>query len=379
MTASRWIDRPEDLAAAVERWRASDEVCLDTEFVFERTYRPRLGLVQVASDDEIALVDPLAAGDLEALAPLLAAGSTRKVLHAGAGDVAILRRATRVPPRPLLDTQIAAAYAGLGTNLAYAALVRELAGVELPKHETRTDWLRRPLSPEQLRYAAEDVVHLPGVARELERRLVELGRLAWALEDSAVLAEEDFETDPAEAWRRVKGLERLPPFPRRVARELAAWREREAERRDLARPFLLRDETLLALAQKKEPTMGEVSKLPGFEARRHAAFAGEWLAALAAARAAVEAGAGADPPRQRSPLDRDRREQLERAVADLVARHATGLGLPPELLLSRRQRGRLYAAWDGTAPLSAPLTGYRREMLAEELDEIAGHALSPAC
>lgn len=368
MTASRWIDRPEDLAAAVERWLTADEVCLDTEFVFERTYRPRLGLVQVAADDEIALVDPLAAGDLETLAPLLAATSTRKVLHAGAGDVAILRRATRVPPRPLLDTQIAAAFAGLGTNLSYAALVRELAGVELPKHETRTDWLRRPLSPEQLRYAAEDVVHLPGVARELERRLVELGRMAWALEDSATLAEEDFETEPAEAWRRVKGLDRLPPLQRRVARELAAWREREAERRDLARPFLLRDETLLALAQKREPTMGEVSKLPGFEARRHAAYAGEWLAALAAARAAVEAGAGADPPRPRSPLDRERRELLERAVADLVARRATELGLPPELLLSRRQRGRLYAAWDGDAPLSTPLTGFRRDLLGAELD-----------
>ncbi|GMU64913.1 MAG: hypothetical protein AMXMBFR36_11870 [Acidobacteriota bacterium] len=372
MTGSRWIDRPEDLAAAVERWLAADEVCLDTEFVFERTYRPRLGLIQVAADDEIALVDPLAAGDLETLAPLLAATSTRKVLHAGAGDVAILRRATRVPPRPLLDTQIAAAFAGLGTNLSYAALVRELAGVELPKHETRTDWLRRPLSPEQLRYAAEDVVHLPGVARELERRLVELGRMAWALEDSATLAEEDFVTDPEEAWRRVKGIDRLPPFARRVARELAAWREREAERRDLARPFLLRDETLLALAQRKtEPTMGEVSKLPGFEARRHAAFAGEWIAALSAAREAAEAGASADPPRPRSPLDRERRELLERAVADLVARRAIELGLPPELLLSRRQRGRLYAAWDGTAPLAAPLTGFRRELLGADLDETA--------
>lgn len=376
MTASRWIDRPEVLAAAVERWLAADEVCLDTEFVFERTYRPRLGLVQVAADGEIALIDPLVAGELDVLAPLLASTATRKVLHAGAGDVAILRRATRTPPRPLLDTQIAAAFAGLGTNLAYSALVREIAGVDLPKHETRTDWLRRPLSPEQLRYAAEDVEHLPGVARELERRLTELGRLAWALEDSAALAEEDFETDPVEAWRRVKGIDRLPPAARRVARELAAWREREAERRDLARPFLLRDETLLALAQKKtEPTMREISKLPGFDARRHAAFAGEWLAALAAARAAAEAGAGADPPRTRSPLDRDRRELLERAVADLVARRAAELSLPPELLLSRRQRGRLYAAWDGRGPLAAPLSGFRRELLAAAIDELT----PPAC
>src|SRR5690606_36577494 len=168
------------------------------------------------------------------LATLLADPEVRKLLHAGSGDVPILRRATGVAPAGLLDTQIAAALAGLGVGLSYAALISELLGVDLPKHETRTDWLRRPLSPEQLRYAADDVLYLPEAAARLEGRLLELGRLEWALEDSAEIATLEDRSDPEEAWRRVRGLERLPERPRRIARLLAAWREREAERLDLA-------------------------------------------------------------------------------------------------------------------------------------------------
>ena len=262
MTEPLWIDRPDELAAGVERWRASGlgrsraeggtagDIALDTEFVFERTFRPRLGLIQIAAGGEIALIDTVRIADLSPLAALLQAENVRKILHSGSGDVPILRRATGASLRPLFDTQIAAAFAGLGPALSYAALIRELFAVELPKHETRTDWLRRPLSPAQLRYAAEDVEQLATAAAELERRLLALGRLEWAVEDSAALA--DLEADgalPAEAWRRVKGIDRLSPHGRAVARALAAWREREADRLDLARPFLLRDETLLALAR----------------------------------------------------------------------------------------------------------------------------------
>jgi hypothetical protein len=203
-----WIDRREQLAAAVERWRAGAApggVALDTEFVFERTFRPRLGLIQIAAGGEIALVDTVRIADLSPLAALLTAPNVRKIVHSGSGDVPILRRATGASPQPLFDTQIAAAFAGLGPSLSYAALIRELFAVELPKHETRTDWLRRPLSTDQLRYAAEDVEQLEAAATELERRLRELGRLEWALEDSAELSLlESDAADASVAWRRVK-------------------------------------------------------------------------------------------------------------------------------------------------------------------------------
>ncbi len=369
-----WIDRPETLTAAAARWEGSPaDVALDTEFVFERTYRPRLGIVQIAVAGEIALVDAVRIPDLSPLGPLLADPGRRKLLHSGSGDIPILRRAGGGALRGLLDTQIAAAFAGLGPSLSYAALVQLLLGVELAKHETRTDWLRRPLSPDQLRYAAEDVEYLPAVAADLEERLRVLGRLEWALEDSAALAVNDGDTpDPAVAWRRVKGLDRLNTASRAVARALAAWREREAERADMARPFLLRDETLLAIAKRDALDPADAKALPGFDARRHAHLVPRWVAALQAARAEVEAGT-APPEDPRPPADvRERQDALSVRVATLVTRKATELGLPGEQLLSRRQRDRAIETWlrDGGS-LAATVGGFRGALFGPELDALA--------
>ena len=372
MTATAaWIDRPEALADAVARWQASPaDIALDTEFVFERTYRPRLGIIQIAVGGEIALIDGVRLRDLSALGPLLADPGHRKLLHSGSGDIPILRRAGGAPLRGLLDTQIAAAFAGLGPSLSYAALVKTLLGVELAKHETRTDWTRRPLSPDQLRYAAEDVEYLPAVAAALEEQLRTLGRFEWVLEDSATAAALDGDTpDPAVAWRRVKGLDRLNTASRAVARALAAWREREADRADLARPFLLRDETLVALAKRDALEPADAATLPGYDPRRHASFGARWAAALEAARAEVAAGT-APPEDPRAPAEvRDRVEAIGVRVAALVTQKATELGLPGEQLLSRRQRERAIEAWlrDGGS-LAASLGGFRGALLGAELD-----------
>ena len=372
--AATWIDRPDALAAAAARWQTgAADVALDTEFVFERTYRPRLGIVQICVAGEIALIDAVRVPDLSALGPLLAAPARRKLLHSGSGDLPILRRAGGAPLRGLFDTQIAAAFAGLGPSLSYAALVKTLLGVELAKHETRTDWLRRPLSPDQLRYAAEDVEYLPAVAADLEERLRVLGRLEWAIEDSATLATLDGDTpDPAVAWRRVKGIDRLSTAPRAVARSLAAWREREADRLDLARPFLLRDETMLALAKRDALAPADAPALPGYDQRRHSHQVSRWVAALQAARAEAAAGtAPSDDPR--TPADvRDRLEAIGVRVAALVTQKATVLGLPAELLLSRRQRERAIEAWlRAGGSLSAAVGGFRGALLGAELDAVA--------
>ena len=371
MPPALWIDRPDQLAAAVARWGGAAAIAVDTEFVFERTYRPRLGIIQLAAGDEIALVDAVRLRDLSPLAAVLG-GGPRKILHSGSGDLPILRRATGAATGPVFDTQIAAAFAGLGTGLSYAALVKTLFGIELGKHETRTDWLRRPLSADQLRYAAEDVEHLPGAAAELERRLTELGRLDWVLADSAALAAIDSDTpDPAVAWRRVKGLDRLPASARAVGRALAAWREREAERMDLARPFLLRDETIVALARREALAMSDVATLPGYDARRHGSHGARWIAALAEARAAVDAGTAPpdDPPFDRA--ERDRRDAIEKAMAAVVTKKAAELELAPELLLSRRQRERAIDAWGGSGSLADAVGGFRGELFRAELDALA--------
>ena len=377
MITPNWIDRPDALAAGLSRWRRAGQaaaIALDTEFVFERTFRPRLGLIQIAAGDEIALVDAVRLPDLRPLAELFAEEAGRKVLHSGSGDVPLLFRATGFRPRPLFDTQIAAAFVGLGPSLSYAALVRELFGVELPKHETRTDWIRRPLSAAQLRYAAEDVEHLVAAAEELERRLLALGRLDWVLEESAALAELQPErAEPLTAWRRVRGLDRLPPPARAVARALAAWRELEAERLDLARSFVLRDETLLALARRSAITADEAAELPGFEARRHARHAANWVTALTAAHAAVDSGTAPPEPTTLPAREREIRRALDEGMATIANRRAGELGLAPELLLSRRQRERAIAAWRerGVPSLAEAIGGFRGRLLGAEIDALA--------
>lgn len=361
-----WIDRAPALAAACERWRAGRELALDTEFVFERTYLPRLGLIQVAAGGEVALVDPLAISDLSPLGRLLADPEVTKLVHAAGQDAAVLARATGAVAAPLFDTQAAAAMAGLGASLSYAALVESLLGVALGKHETRTDWLRRPLRPEQLRYAAEDVFFLPAAAALLRARLAELGRLEWAAEESAAAAAPGLEpVEPELAWRRLRGIERLAPRARRVARELAAWREREAARRDLARPFLMRDETLLALARRGALDAESAPKLPGFDARRHAGLLAAWSSALAAALAAADAAGAAEVP-VAAPASRPRL-RLDGELAALAAGRAAELGLAPELLLPRRVRERLLDAWEAGRPLADGLDGWRAVALAPAL------------
>ncbi|MEQ1760573.1 MAG: ribonuclease D [Vicinamibacterales bacterium] len=374
MTRTIPIDRPDQLAAAVARWQTAPSIALDTEFVRERTFRAKLGLVQVAVAGEVALVDTVRITDLSPLSTILGSTGIRKILHSCSEDLPVLRRATGASLGPLFDTQIAAAFAGLGPSLSYAALILALFGVHLDKDETRTDWLRRPLSPAQLRYAADDVEYLHEAAAELERRLVTLGRLEWALEDSATLAAMDADGPaPADAWRRVKGLDRYPPSVRAVARGLAAWREREAARLDVARPFLLRDETLIALARRDSVSLQEIVRLPGYDARRHASYASQWIEALAAARAEVETGTTVEPPAP-SKADLDRRRAIEDACSALVARRASELSLAPELVLSRRQLDRALDAWAGRGSLAAALGGFRGALLGDELDALAASA-----
>jgi ribonuclease D len=357
------------LAAWCARARGASAVALDTEFVFERTFWPRPGLVQLAGQHDIALVDALAVADFAPLAGLLTAPNVLKVVHSGSGDALVLERLTGVRPAPLFDTQVAAAYCGLGGALSYAALVELLTGTKLGKHETRTDWTRRPLSPEQLRYAAEDVADLLAVAAELRARLEALGRLGWVLEESAAAVAPDPEREkPENAWRRLRGFDRLPPKVRAIARELARWRELEARARDLPRGFVLADETLVALARRGSFAPAEAKKLPGYDARRHAALVESWRDALSAAEAVSES---APPDEPRAPVlsvtELDRRD---RAVAAVVEKKAAELALPPELLLSRRQRDALLRRWEGRSPLSAGLAGFRRALLGGDLDSL---------
>jgi ribonuclease D len=231
------------LAELATRLRAQPRVGLDTEFLRERTYRAQLCLVQLSWAGGSVCVDPLALEDLGPLAQLLTAPAV-KVMHASRQDLEVLLPVAGLT-RPVFDTQIAAGLTGLPAQIGYAELVRRLLGHELAKSHTRTDWSRRPLSAEQLAYALDDVNYLLPLADRLQQELARLGRLAWLEEELQELADAGtLSVDPEKAWQRLKGLRDLDPGRLRLARALAAWRERNAIEHDRPRGWILEESVL---------------------------------------------------------------------------------------------------------------------------------------
>jgi ribonuclease D len=357
----------EALAAAARRWMAAPAVALDTEFVRERTFYPRLGLIQVADGQATYLLDPLAVRDLGPLAELCRAGGTLKVLHSASEDVEVFYRALGVVPEPLFDTQVAAGLAGAGSALGYQRLLAALLGVELSKGETRTDWLARPLSAAQLAYAAEDVTYLLPLYDRLRQELAALGRLDWALADSAaVLDVGRLAVDPEGGFRRVRGAGRLDRRQLAVLRALAAWRDREARQRDLPRSFVLRDEALLELAVRQPATGEDLRRVAGIEPSQAARDGSAWLEAI---RGAMDLDAAELPAEAWRPPSSTAVRGLERRLREVVRERAAALSLPPELLAPRRALDAVLrsALCDPEPRLPRDLGGWRREVVGEEL------------
>ncbi len=252
------------LAAACERLSNADYVTIDTEFIRETTYWPLLCLAQLGGPDEALAVDALADGlDLAPLFELLADPGTLKVFHAGSQDVEIFYHLAGVVPAPMFDTQIAAMVCGFGDSAGYETLVSKLTGESLDKHSRFTDWRRRPLTDRQLRYALGDVTHLRVVYDKLSARLKKTGREGWVAEEMAVLTNPDtYASHPEEAWKRLK----IRSSERRflgLVRALAAWRDREAQSRDLTRNRVLRDEVLMGIAAHPPGNATELGAIRG--------------------------------------------------------------------------------------------------------------------
>ena len=244
-----YIANQENLAAFAERAMHSSVLAIDTEFLREKTYYAKLCLIQLATDDETAIVDPFAVDDLKVLAPVLRNENVMKLFHAGNQDLEILLREVGVLPHPLFDTQVAAALLGHTQQIGYAALVHAECGVTLKKIDSFTDWSRRPLSDSQLEYAADDVVYLPRMYERMRAQLVELGRLSWLDRDFEDLADPArYAANERERYKRLKRVSQLSRRQLSAAREVAAWRELEAQRRDVPRKWVVTDE-----ACKREP------------------------------------------------------------------------------------------------------------------------------
>ena len=253
-----------NLAAACTRLAEADYVTIDTEFIRETTYWPLLCLAQLGGPDEALAVDALADGlDLAPLFALLADPNTLKVFHAGRQDVEIFYHLAGAIPSPMFDTQVAAMVCGFGDSAGYETLVSKLTGESLDKHSRFTDWRQRPLTDRQLKYALSDVIHLRVVYEKLSAKLEETGRESWVTEEMALLTSPDtYSSHPEEAWKRLK----IRSSERRflgLVREIAAWRDREAQSRDLTRNRILRDEVLMGIAAHPPGNATELGAIRG--------------------------------------------------------------------------------------------------------------------
>ena len=368
--ATRFIDRPEALRDAVERWLEVPELAFDTEFVRERTYYARLGLIQIFDGREVALIDPVALPDLSPLSAVLTHPGVLKIAHSASEDLSILRLRLGVLPRPLFDTQLAASLVGMSPPPGYQRLITETLGVTLAKEETRTDWVRRPLSAGQLAYAGEDVEHLLPAFHKLRERLHELGRWDWAVEDSeSMLVEAATDEAEDEVFLRFRSASRLKPAQQQALRDLAAWREREAKRRDLPRRFVINDDLLFDLATKPPATEQDLRSLKGYDARQVERQVPEILRLVIETHA--EAKRSARAVLVPADLRPDEKRRLE-TLREVVQKEAERLAIRPDVLANRRPLERLIRGQARTT--AQAFQGWRAEVLSPLLDPV----LSPA-
>jgi ribonuclease D len=345
------------VTALAERLAAAPWIALDTEFLRERTYRPQLCLLQFAAPGEALCVDPLADVRLEVLEPVLARG-VPKILHAARQDLEVLWPLFGAIA-PVFDTQVAAALAGMPSQIGYSELVRRLLGIELEKGQTRTDWSRRPLSEAQLHYAIDDVVHLAALREALLEQLDKLGRLTWLDEELHGLARADrLFVDPETAHERLRWSTELDPDRARLLKLLAAWRERRAVEKDRPRSWILEDAALRALALRAPRSLEELGRIeeltPGFIERSGPAM----LELIEAA----SLPATLPPPAPRPRPDPAVQARVKRLAA-IVQQRATDLGLVPEVLATRRD---LESIVRGETDADV-LAGWRRDAVGEEL------------
>jgi len=367
MRDAKLITTQPDLDTAVFRLHGAARLALDTEFMRERTYFPQLCLVQVATDADCYLVDPLAGLDLGEFHALLAGPARVKILHAARQDLEVLTLTGGRVPGPVFDTQVAAALLGFAPQAGYAELVARQLGHSLDKAQTRTDWSRRPLTPAQLAYAADDVHHLLALHTQLEAALEAKGRAQWAREEMAGCADPAlYRTEPTEAWRRLKGLGRLRPAERAAARALAEWRERRAIESDRPRGWILADEALFALATEAPATTEALERIRGLPPGVVQKRGEELLQLLASAREAPPlAGEEADWSGRRPTPEETR---LAARLMQIVREEAAGLGIAPEVLATRRD---IEAIALGTRD-NALTRGWRRAVVGEKLLAAAG-------
>ncbi len=354
------VATPDALERCTEEWLRMPAIAMDTEFERQQSFYPVPALVQFSNGSRHWLLDPLALSDMNPLVRLLRAPDTVKVIHACSEDLQVLQQLCGVLPDPVFDTQIAAALLGEPIQTSYSKFVRSRFGVCLADDQTRSDWLRRPLSADQLRYAVEDVRWLLPLYKELLRELQALGRLEWLQEDCARLAGRvDAPASDASLLRKIKGGARLRGRDRILLLGLCRWRDHQARRSNRIRKRVLSDERLLEIAQQCPGTERELKTITG------RALSGTQRRQVLELCAAHERDAAcAEALEQTQARARSRSRALCRELQAQVAAHAQTLGIEAALLMSRDECREVAESVYGSGRLPEKLQdGWRRETL----------------
>ena len=357
------VESAQHLEQVVNDWLKCETIGIDTEFVRERTWRANLGLIQLSDGETVWLVDPLKTGPLDPLATLLDSQSITKILHAPPEDLDVLLYTTDAVPEPLFDTQIACAMLGQSLQMGYHTTVEWLLGIAIDKGETRSNWCHRPLRPAQLKYAALDVCLLPMMQIQLLAKLKDLNRESWLAEDCArLLTKARTPANPEQSWRRLNGNNRLDGSSLAILMSLATWRDQQAERRNLARGFVIRDNDLMTIANKKPGSLSALSDLnilhPNVLQRHGPAL-------IANIDQILQQGLTAQAPDSLQPEHR----QLMKDMRKLVQLKATELSIEPALLASRRELESLILSPEDE-PIPERFLGWRKDIITTGLIEL---------
>jgi len=365
----QWINTDRDLAKLCEQLSRQVAIALDTEFVRSRTYYPHLGLLQIADDYGVYLIDPLAIKNTQPLADILTNPGIVKVLHSCSEDLEVFQSALGVLPASLFDTQIAAGFAGYGSSIGYAKLLHEIKGVDIPKQETRSNWLQRPLSDAQLNYAALDVVYLLEVYQSLVERLQQVHRVDWVESDSDAVVNKLRNMNHSDHYfKRIKMAWKLTPRQLAVLQVICRWREQQARSKDVPRSRIIKDSSLYDIALKLPKNLKQLQRVQDIHSR-FVTSSGRVLLDLI--EEVLDHDEELDAPYPKAlprPLSKQQTGILK-LLKVKVGEIAQALELPQELLVRKKDYEALLRSksQSGSYQLPSSLTDWRQEVVGAPL------------
>lgn len=361
-----WVEDSGRLETLCAHWLTLDSLILDTEFVRTTTFYPAAGLIQIAAAGSFYLLDPLAIKDMSAFAQVLVAPQVVKVLHSCSEDLEVFKRLLSVVPSPLFDTQLAGSYASVGHNLSYQRLIKALLDVDVPKDETRSNWLKRPLTQSQLDYACLDVVYLEKAYQLLVDKLNQQQRLPWINEDCRLLVDKALvPVDPAEMYKKVKLAWKLRPAALVVLKAVTAWREDKAQQQNQPRNHVVGDKALWDIAFSQPKTIEALSRADGIKSsavRKHGA---DILKIVAEAQ---QTPTSELPEALSKPLS-SRAGEIMKEMKQVLSGISEQLDLAPEHLARKKDLEALLRSGypRGTFELPEALCGWRHELVGKPL------------